>query len=133
MRKHKFTIESLNNLENIITKIVTLLNEMQEICLEAGIPKIKYDYALKNLEKQSGEYQEILLNWLIHFYSNEYTHARLMWEKMSPHGWRNLKDLLNISDQPEQILLQNKFRDLRTAWFSRPRPIKSKITEIKND
>ncbi len=124
MRKHKFTIESLNNLENMVSKIVALLNEMEEISLEAGIPKVKYNYILKGLEKQSEEYQEILFNWMVRFYDNEYKEAKIMWNKMSPHGWRNLKELLGVREQPEQILLGNRFRDLRTAWFSRPRPVK---------
>lgn len=118
------TLEIIFKLANIEERINKLLDVMENVSLEAGIPKVKYDYARKKLDKQTEEYKETLFNWLIHFFSCEYKEAKTMWEKMSPHGWKNLKLLMDTHNLPEQKLLNQKFSELRKAWFDRPRPIK---------
>jgi hypothetical protein len=101
--------------------------EMRELILEAHVQAVKYDFMIKNLEKRSEEYCEILLNWLEHLQINEYKYAKELWDKMSAHGWRNLKTLLDVHDQPEQKLLEKRFKILRDAFATWPRPAKKVI------
>ncbi len=105
---------------------------MKELILEAGIQESKYHFMVKHLDKYSDEFHQILLEWLMHLREHEYKNTKLMWDKMSAHGWKNLKQLLDIHDLPEQILLNNKFKELRQAFFNRPRPPK-KIKKKNND
>lgn len=109
-----------------LEKIIDIHAEMRDLAVIAGIQEIKYIFAVKNLDKQSEEYQLILLDWLERFKNIEYKNAFTLWKKMSSHGWENLKKLLDVHDLPEQILLNSKFKLLREAWANRPRPAKKK-------
>jgi hypothetical protein len=114
-------------------RIIAIHQEMRELVIESGVQEPKYNFMLKKLDNQSDDYYQILLDWLIHFKDNEYTAARIMWNKMSPHGWRNLKSLVGVNDLPEQRILASKFRAVRIAWFNRPRPPKKQIKVEDNE
>jgi hypothetical protein len=101
-------------------RIVTIHQEMREIVLESGVQIPKYDFMIKKLDNQSDDYYQILLDWLIHFKDNEYTEAKIMWNKFS--AWNDLKNLIGVHDLPEQKILRSKFKSVRIAFFNWPRP-----------
>ena len=99
---------------------------MKGLIVKAGIQEPKYNFMVKNLEKHSDEYCEILYAWMIHLKDNEYKAASIMWEKLPEHYWENLRTLITASNLPEQKALNDKFRSLREAFSNWPRSAKIK-------
>lgn len=108
-------------------RVIKIHGEMKGLIIRAGVQEPKYNFMVKNLEKQTSEYCEILYAWIIHLKDNEYKAASIMWEKLPEHYWENLRTLITASNLPEQKALNSKFRSLREAFSNWPRPIKEKL------
>ncbi len=105
----------------LLNKILNIHASMQKIVIEAGVQPGQYNFAIKNLHKESEEFQKEFFKWLINFYDNEYTIVKNTLDQFS--GWDNYKSL-NITNMPEQALLKRRQKLLRESWHKRLRPVK---------
>lgn len=105
----------------ILIKIINLHESMRDIVIDSGIQPGQYNFAIKNLHKESEEFKEQFFKWLIDFHDNEYTVVKNTLNQFS--GWNNYKSL-NITNMPEQVLLKRRQKFLRESWHKRLRPVK---------
>jgi hypothetical protein len=117
----------LSDKMSITEKIIFIHEEMKVLVIKAGIQEPKYLFMIKNLEKRSVEYHEILLNWLKSFKDNEFKAVKIIWNQMPDHFWENHKFLFNTENLPEQAILKDKFKSLREAFFKYPRSKKIRV------
>lgn len=110
-------------LSTTIDLIHDIHKKMKKNIIDSGVQEPKYNFMLKNLEKQSEEYQLILLTYLERLLNNEYKYLMQLLVQMPEHAWENYK-ILKIGDLPELKWLKDRQRTLRTAFFNWPRPAK---------
>jgi hypothetical protein len=101
--------------EQVVTEIVRLLDEMRELTLAAGVP-VKYYEHFTVFDGQA-TYQELtkLLGFVEDVRYKEYFGVKEIWRLLDPHVWDRYKSL-GFNNLREQVLLRERRKMLRDRW-----------------
>lgn len=109
-----------------LLRITFLLHEeMRKLTLEAGVAEKKYDSVILGADELKMSELRQLHNWLKDVRDGAYHEAHKMKSNASDSLWEHYR-LHEITDMPEQLLLNERFTELRQAWRKVPRGTKKK-------
>lgn len=93
-----------------------LHSKLEKFSLEAGIPALTFQAAVKNLESLSFDALEEELAFLEQYRDGAYKDAKDYKSQKSDQWWYNLEHVFGNRKLPEQKILKEHYRLMRRAW-----------------
>lgn len=101
--------------EQVVTDIVKLLDEMRELTLAAGVPVKYYDhFAVFDGQATLPELRK-LFDYLEGIRHREYFGVLEVWRLISAETWQNYINM-GFENLREQVLLRERQKVLRNSW-----------------
>lgn len=102
----------------IISKIIALVNDMENLTLDAGVGAKRYKALAEKLDKKRKDTLKRTLEFLEHVQANEYAEVHRIWTlpTMTEEVWFNYLNLFADTEFDEVRILKKARKDLKAAY-----------------
>jgi hypothetical protein len=116
--------------ENMVSDMMRLLDEMEPMFMEAGIPD---DYLMVTPEMQYIESTLIVEahGWIHKIYLNEYRKLKRVYDLLSPEMWERYRTWEDFGDHREVVLFNEAATLLKKTVVTNERPVIFKKSKVR--